>query len=186
MKKVSAFIFLLIGLIGYFNSTSCNRSQFSKQLASVDSLSQQTNNYLQQLQALDSASVMELAPLISADLSWVKDSLTSEDIKNSSLFLSQLKSGKKLMENFPKDYVILQKELKNSLKQLNDLKQDLKNNSISLQEANRYVSDESSALLIIEDQLNKVEGRINSLKEYRQIRDTFYLEAHARRKVSSK
>ena len=80
MKKVSAFIFLLLGIIGYFTSTSCNRSQFDQQLASVDSLSQLTNTYLIQLRAIDSASVMELAPLISAALSWIQDSLTREDI----------------------------------------------------------------------------------------------------------
>ena len=89
------------------------------------------------------------------------------------------------MEIFPGDYARLKKELRKCTKQLSDLKEDLSNNSISLEEANRYVSDESSALLIIKDHFDKIETRINSVKDYRQIRDTFYLEAHARRKVGS-
>jgi len=185
MKNIFLYIILFFGLSSYFSSTSCNQHQFTHELEVIDSLSQKTANYLKELQVMDSAKVMEIAPLVASDLEWAKDSLSKEDIKNSSLYLSKLKSAKKIMETFPKDYTTLKRELNKSAQQLNDLKEDLSNHSISEEEAKRYVSDESSALLIIEDHLKSVMGRINSIENYTQIRDTFYLEAHARRKTIS-
>lgn len=185
MKNIFLYLILFFGLSSYFSTTSCNQHQFTHELEVLDSLSQKTISHLEELQAIDSAKVMEIAPLVASDLEWAKDSLSKEDIKNSSLYLSTLKSAKKMMEIFPKEYKTLEKELNTCTKQLNDLKEDLNNHAISKEEADRFVADESSALLIIEDHLNKLKGRINSIKDYTQIRDTFYLEAHARRNASS-
>lgn len=179
MKK-TLLILLFVSSIGfYFGNLSCNRTNFSAEISTVDSLSAEANKYLTQLNSIDSSSVMLLAPIISEDLNWTKDSLTKEDLKNSSIFLSKLKTGKKLVARFPYEYSRLKLELTKSLDQLSDLKTDLTNTSIEREEATKYINDEKSALQIIVKQQNGLFGQLNALNDYTEVRTAFYQMVHS-------
>lgn len=179
MKKTFLILLIISSFVFYFANLSCNRTNFGTEISIVDSLSAEANKFLTQLNALDSSEVMLLAPIISEDLEWTKDSLTKEDLKNSSIFLSKLKTGKKLVARFPYEYSRLKLELQKSLDQLSDLKSDLSNSSIEREEATKYINDEKSALQIIVKQQNGLFGQFNALNDYKEVRTAFYQMVHS-------
>lgn len=175
MKKSNILFIALSIVLFYFSNSSCNRTNFSEQIVAVDSLHNQVDSYLFQLNSIDSTEVMSYYPIVKKDIAWVSDSLAREDLKNSSVFLSKLKTANKLMQVFPQEYSTLKKELTISLYQLEDLKSDLENNTINEVEANRYVNDEKLALKNIGNHEKKLMQKLDSMKDYIEIRKDFYL-----------
>jgi hypothetical protein len=127
---------------------------------------------------------MRLSPLVIEDVAWVSDSLTAEDVKNSSIFLAKLKTATKLMQIFPQEYSILKKELTISLYQLKTLKSDLVNKSINEKEANKYINEEELALKNISGHQKKLLLRLNSMMDYKEVRKDFYLMVRQQGKLT--
>lgn len=175
MKKIisSTFLLLVIGI--YFFSNSCNRNDYSQEIIKVDTLFQQVNSFKIYLDSIDSTSVMEYAPLLAHDLKWIDDSLSKESMSMSSVFLFKVRTGNKLLENFPIEYSSLKKEVTFSQKQLLDLKEDLQNGSIEKVQVNTYLKDEKLAVKVIESHFNKLKKRLEIMKEYPIVRKEFYL-----------
>lgn len=178
MKKIKIFLlsFVIIGF--YFSNSSCNRNDYSEQLVTVDSLYSITGIYLLQLDSIDSSAVMGMESTITQDISWISDSLNQENLSESSVFLAQIKNGRKVMQVFPREYSTLKKELTISLDQLKDLRIDLSNGSLDEIHADKYVNDEKMAMLKIESHHKKLLSRLNSLNNYEDVRKEFYLNAH--------
>lgn len=177
MKKTNILIFSLAILGFYLSQTSCNRNNYKEQIITVDSLSNATGTFLTQINSIDSTSVMSMAPLVKEDLKWISDSLSKEDLSRSSVFLSKLKSAKKLVQVFPREYSSIKNELNISLIQLDDLKSDLINSNLDKKHANKYVNDEKKALIEIETHQVNLMQRLNSLNDYAEVRKEFYLMA---------
>jgi hypothetical protein len=176
MKKILFISFLSISF--YCLNVSCNRIDYSKEIIVVDSLATATQHYLFQLDSVDSNAVMLLEPMIKEDLVWTSDSLTSEHLKSSSIFLSKLKSGKKLVARFPLEYTKLKTELNKSAVQLKALKTDLTNSSIAKEDAIKYILDEENALSIISKQQKGLMGQLEFLNDYPKVRADFYQRIH--------
>jgi hypothetical protein len=178
MKKIMVGFVFLLSTGFYLSNLSCNRHDYSKQLVLVDSLAQVANDYLSNLNKLDSSAIMDMDPLVKTDLEWLGDSLTKESLKKSSHYLSTLKITKKLVEIFPREFSVLKQELNKSLQMLDDLKKDLKNGSIDEIEAIKYTNDEVEAMEIISEHYNKLFGRLDATKDYLELRSEFYEREH--------
>lgn len=178
MKK-NSFLFSTILLASlYILSSSCNRTDYSEQISQIDSLYNQISHYSFQIDSIDSNAVIELTPIIQEDLLWISDSLSKELLPKSSLFLYRVRTGNKLLQNFPQEYHTLKKEFIYSLKQLSDLKKDLKNNSIEKVDASKYINDEKLAIKVLESHLNKMIKKLETMKDYPEVRKDFYLMVH--------
>ena len=101
MKKLLSSILFLILIGFYFSSNSCNRTDFTNEIAQLDSLSAQINDFRARLDLVDSNLVMNYANLVKEDLHWVSDSLSRETMSFASLFLAKVRVAKKFTENFP-------------------------------------------------------------------------------------
>lgn len=179
MKKILFISFLSIAF--YCLNISCNRIDYSKEIIVVDSLTMATQHYLFQIDSIDSNAVMLLEPMIKEDLVWTSDSLTSEHLKSSSIFLSKLKSGKKFISRFPFEYAKIKNELNKSAEQLKDLKTDLTNSSIAKEDAKKYILDEENALSIISKQQKGLMGQLEFLNDYPKVRADFYQTVHLKK-----
>ncbi len=175
MKRISFFIVAsIIILLFFIAGTSCNRVDYSKEITHVDSLKTQLSEYKIQLNSVDSAAIMELKPFINEDIEWIKDSLTKETMNLGTIFLVSVRSGSKLMGSFPSEYSSLKAEIDYSITQLEDLLEDLNKGSIEASNAHKYVNDEVMAYKVIERHINKMLGRLESVKDYSDIRNDFY------------
>jgi hypothetical protein len=176
MKKIISTTLVLLAIGIYFFSNSCNRNDYTQEIAKVDSLFQQVNSYKLYLDSIDSTSVMEYATMVAHDLKWISDSLAKESMAGASVFLFKVRTGNKLLENFPVEYAALKKEVNFSHKQLLDLKVDLQNGSIEKVQVITYLKDEKLALKAIEIHFNKLKKRLEILKDYPVVRKDFYLK----------
>ncbi len=175
MKKISLFTLSSLLILLYFVlSTSCNREDYSKEIAQIDSLKTQLSIYSLQFDSIDSTSVMELIPLIKNDVEWIKDSLTKETMSLGAVFLVTVRAGSKLTESFPAEYSSIKKELIYSTSQFEDLLDDLNKGAIDAINARKYINDEVMAFKVIESHIKKMTGRLESLKDYPDIRKDFY------------
>lgn len=175
MKKVSLFIVSSVFIVLYFmSSTSCNREDYSKEIAKLDSLKSHLTVYKVRLDSIDSTYVMNLKPIIDRDIEWIKDSLTKETMSLGAVFLVTVRAGSKLTDSFPTEYTSLKNEVNYSITQLEDLLKDLNKGSIEAIKARKYLNDEEMAYKVIERHVNKMTGRLESLKDYPDIRKEFY------------
>ena len=170
MKKFS--FALLIGFI--YLGTSCQRTDYSKEIAQVDSLSAVVERYLFQVDSLDSMQIEEYFVFLKEDTKWIQDSLAKEYMKDASIFLLKVRTADKLSKSFPQIYVKLKRELKYSQSQLADLKKDLSNASIEPEKAKGYLATESMAADNLGQQHSKFMKRLTILKDYEVSRNDFY------------
>lgn len=185
MKRISLFIVASIILLLFFIAgTSCNRVDYTKEITQIDSLKTQLLDYKMQLNSVDSAAVMELKPFINEDIEWIKDSLTKETMNLGTIFLASVRSGSKLMGTFPIEYSSLKAEIDYSVTQLEDLLEDLDKGSIEASKAHKYVNDEVMAFKVIERHINKMLGRLESVKDYSDIRNDFYKRIRQQRDLA--
>ena len=174
MKKITLYIMGGLLIFIYFTSTSCKREDYSKEIIMVDSLLSQANIYKANLDTIDSMAVMSLKPIIEQDVDWIKENLTKETMGLGSVFLVTVRAGSKLTSNFPSEYSSLKRELDYSIKQLEDLRTDLKKGSLDKTTAEKYFKDEAIAFNEIDRHCYKMFGRLESLKDYDDIREDFY------------
>jgi hypothetical protein len=174
MKKIlSSILFLL--LIGfYFFTNSCNRTDFTNEIAQVDSLSAQIDDFRTRLNQIDSTLIMDYSLLVNEDLDWAADSLSRDNMPFASVFLAKVRIAKKFTNSFPAEYSTLKKELTYSHVQLIDLKNDMLNNSIEKVQASKYINDEKMAVVILKDHMDKMTDRLTALKDYPEVRKDFY------------
>lgn len=178
MNKINVFLISIVIIGIYISNSSCNRNDYSEEIVELDSLSILTSTYLTQLDSIDSSAVMGMKAMILEDISWISDSLSKENLSESSVFLAKIKNGKKVMQVFPREYTTLKKELTNSLNQLNDLKADLSNGNLDEVHAKKFINDEKLAFTEINAHQKKLMKRLNSLNSYEEVRKEFYLMAH--------
>jgi hypothetical protein len=184
MKKIKIII-LLITVFGlYLSMGSCNRQDLSKQSAIVDSLFIQVSLFKVDIDNLDSAAIMANVKPINEDLAWIQDSLSRESVMDSKEFIENVKNGQKIMSIFPREYAVLKKELSYSLKQLTDIKADLKADILTVEEANKYVNDEEKAAEILKKHHDKLLGRLSRIKNYSEVRKDFYIKVHEQGLIS--
>ena len=168
------FLFVVVAFLS-FGYTRCNTRDFSNEINQVDSLLAIAEQLHQNILKIDSADVMEKAKLVDADFKFVQDSLPGELFIEASLFLTQLKSVKKMTGSFPNKFKSLKNETDYSIDQLTDLKSDLKNRSLNAGNVSKYIQDESKALAVLGQHINKLMMALDKLNnQYFENRLGFY------------
>jgi hypothetical protein len=179
MRKLFLFIISnTVILLFLFNNTSCKRENFTQQIKQLDSIITQVDAMSIEINGVDSLSVMNLKKYVNEDVNWIKDSLTKETMTTASVFLIKVRTAKKLLDSFPYEYSTMKSELKYSQAQLVDLHNDLSKGSIEADLANKYLADEKKAFLLIASHFKKMFGRLESVKDYPDIREEFYKKIH--------
>jgi len=168
-------LFAFAVILAYVSTISCNRTDYSKEIAQVDSLQAIMNLMKFQNDSIDSLQVISLSPLIQEDIRWISDSLSKETLTKSKVFIQKVRTGEKILRNFPMEYYSIKKEINYSLTQLNDLHQDLIEGSIEKAEASKYIEDEVNAGSVIESHHLKMMKRLQTLEDYPEVRKEFYL-----------
>lgn len=176
MKLLHFFIAILLTSATYLSITSCNRVDYSEEIAKVDTLKIEIDSLRFRFDEIDSSLVLSYTPFMTEDMKWISDSLTKENVTDAKMFMYHVKIAKKLTLTFIYDYVKLDRELAYSKEQLSSLRKDLVNSSIEKEEAMKYLSDEDKAVEAIDTHLSKMEERINLLKDYPEVRKEFYLK----------
>lgn len=175
MKISKIFLFtIIISTIG-FGYTRCNPNDYSKEIDQVDSLLVVAVEMHQFMINIDSADIVEKIEIVNDDFKFVQDSLQSDLILQSTTYLGQLRTVKKMGDGFLNEYATLKNESTYSIDQLNDLKKDLQNGSLNPEEAKKYLNDESNALAILDKHFQKLKMGLNNLNnQYFDFRDAFY------------
>jgi len=156
MKALKIFFLATIVSAIAFGYTRCNTNNYPQEINKVDSLLVIAEQLHQNMLKIDSADVMEKAKIVNADFKFVQDSLPSELFLKASSFLNQLKRVKKMTGSFPNEFKMLKKETQYSIDQLTDLKMDLENGSLDHNNVSKYIQDESKALAILDQHINKL------------------------------
>ncbi len=94
--------FLLLAL--FLINSACQRIDYTLELKQVDSLHQEVNHLLVELDSIDSTTVMAFSLILDEDTQWLSDSLSQRDLLLASDFLHQIKIGRLLIRNFPSEY----------------------------------------------------------------------------------
>ena len=172
----SFFFLLIITAIGLPGLERCNTSDFSRQKNEIDTMLVALVDIKAELLLIDSAEVIKTIILVNKDFNFVRDSFPGELIGQSSEFLGQLKVAKKFSDNFNAAFPRLKNEVDYSLKQLDNLKADLKNKSINEKDATQYLNDEKRAFQTIKAQSDRLFYQLNSVNnKYLISRDRFYI-----------
>jgi hypothetical protein len=165
VKTFKTFTFLFIAAIAFGNWRCSSNFDYSKELSQIDSLYASAETLKQNMLSIDSVDVMEKAQIVNADFIFVQDSLPAELLMKSDFFLNQLKTVKKMTGGFSIEFHTLKTEAQYSIDQLNDLKSDLGNGSLSPEDAKKYIMDETKALAILNQHYQKLKQALNILNE---------------------
>lgn len=155
MKKIGA---ILLGIAVL--STACERTHFTEEIATIDSLLVKLDSVDMMHRKIDTSGFTELGRNFSENLAYLQQAYTeSEDTipKNVGMLLADYRSLKKPAKGFIDKYQRLGEEIEFSKAQLADLKHDAQNNLLDSILVSEMLDDERQAAA-------KVESSVEELK----------------------
>lgn len=129
---------------------SCGQSKYEKDISTLDSLKAEVVKVKEQYNNLDTTSMLEISKEVSANLRqlpkiYQPDSI---DMKIAGL-INYYKSFRKSGVKFTMQRVRVRADIPYTIKQLDNLITDLKNNSLVEEEARKYIESEKNAAIYL-------------------------------------
>ncbi|GAB4248929.1 MAG: hypothetical protein Kow0079_01350 [Vicingaceae bacterium] len=152
MKKF-AILNVLIAVI------LCSCTHNKKEIGEVTSLEQLLTDTEELLHSVDTTKVFPVAKSIEKDLKYIQLNYKDTMDKSLAIKLNTYHSNRKALLYFVRNYKTFLEEIAFSKKQLTDLKEDLKNNTLDMTKYPDYYKNEQTAIVNLNNNISRaVEG----------------------------
>ncbi len=162
--KISSLILVLSFIV------SCSSQQDKENIAKVEALIQETQTYVEQLEATDSVSISEHYKKMMHHIEYLQLNLTDSIPTPLIAKLSDYRAHRKTYQFYGKKFSSTLKDAKLEVKQLEALKKDIENNIVDENKFDNYYQLEASNVgAIAENTIKMVESIEKSEEVYAEI-----------------
>lgn len=147
MIKRSIFIFLIASAM-----VACGPRITDEQMNSLKQLELQLDSTIQDFEQIDSAEAFKAIETYEANLSYLQKEIKDTLPRKTAFFVDSYYQMRKPLRKYAQNYSIVKSELTLSEKQLEDLRRDVENGLVELEQFNDYLAIEQKTV----DQLEAV------------------------------